>query len=108
VTHACPKCGGPATPIIGQYVACKRCDAKKKKPAGWADRVAASELGWTSVRAERQTHTFTTIVTGYCWRCETGKSVEFSDAAVEDSASVDDFVAVAISAMRHDVCKRMP
>jgi hypothetical protein len=25
--HTCPRCGGPATPIIGQYVSCAACDA---------------------------------------------------------------------------------
>jgi hypothetical protein len=44
VTHACPRCGGPATPIIGQYVSCVTCDAPAPRPAAAPRRLTADDV----------------------------------------------------------------
>jgi hypothetical protein len=51
--HTCPRCGGPATPIIGQYVACAACDAARVPALESFDAMLTDHLGGIHERIAR-------------------------------------------------------
>jgi hypothetical protein len=122
MTRACPKCGGPATPVIGQYVACKRCDAPKPRAVGpylpqkkplrtpesevidWVDRNATS-MGWTTMEAQRDPMRMVLRVGARCSRCGEQRDM---DCSVADGTDVANVTLGIRWAMTHFQCMGRP
>jgi hypothetical protein len=121
MTHTCPKCGGPATPIVGQYVACAACDAPKprvapylpqKKPLrtpeseviDWVDRNATS-MGWTTMEAQRDPMRMMLRVGARCSRCGEQRDM---DCSVSDGTDVANVTLGIRWAMTHSQCMGRP